>query len=70
MVLTHTHTLFLATWRVPQQAGQRPDPTVAMTFVRVDACRIVMYGGYNRNMRRRVNEVHILIIGVEIWVGV
>ncbi len=39
-----------------------------MTFIRVDAKRIVIFAGYNRDARRRVNEVHIL--DISIWVGV
>ncbi len=42
-----------------------------MTFTRVDAIRIVVFAGYNRNEMRRTNEVHILDISdVSIWVGV
>ena len=52
-------------WISPETTGSRPPPCAAFTFMRVDPCRVVVFGG--RQIGGRVNELHIL--NMENWVS-
>ena len=52
----------------PATTGRTPPPSAGMTLTRVDRRRVVWFGGYDGQRRRRTNALFIL--DIEAWVSV
>ena len=52
-------------WRVVHTTGMKPPPCAAFSFTRIDAQRVLLFGG--RQQRQRVNDAYIL--DLEKWVS-
>ena len=47
-------------WSTPPTTGRTPPPSDGMTLIRVDRRRVVWFGGWDEERRRRTNAVFIL----------
>ena len=57
VILIYIHT---GTWDCPTTTGTQPPPCQGFTFTKVDSERVILFGGFQPNTRRRVNDVYIL----------
>ena len=54
-------------WSTPATTGRTPPPSANMTLTRVDRRRVVWFGGWDGQRRRKTNALFIL--DIEAWVS-